>query len=49
MKWQAQATALQSFQEIKESDPGIVGTKSKSYLCSDFSRTFQILHILKLT
>lgn len=32
MKWQAQATALQSFQEIKESDPGIVGTKSKSYL-----------------
>lgn len=35
MKWQAQATALQSFQEIKESDPGIVGTKSKSYLCSD--------------
>lgn len=24
MKWQAQETALQSFQEIKESDPGTV-------------------------
>lgn len=32
MKWQAQETALQSFQEIKESDPGTVGITKPTLL-----------------
>lgn len=48
MKWQAQETALQSFQEIRVRSWNCRYYQSMSYLPTDFSRTFQILHSLKL-